>query len=308
MDGPRRHPDDDALPALRAARRGRRASSPRRSGSRACRTLRRKPRGDAARQLLSRHHDHHALERGLALATSFSRAVERQNASFAFDGSVIVALLSTSTTSCLVGRWAALHGDALAANWERARLDQPWPRSIRFPSILLMDTLVDVISVEVIENTGYGSLSRMASSAMSASSTAAGAACSGVLQGSRRVRSGVRRPRAGHDRVARGPRHGARAALRRRPQAPSASSRRTSIAGSTAPSREPLRLSGPNPGRSQDVPRTSWDEYLQLDPRGSRVRLGCGRDVFEHPRAYSVTLFDGRNAQVRPSDPREFRK
>ena len=31
-------------------------------------------------------------------------------------------------------------------------MTKPWPRSIRFPSILLMDTLIDVIAVEVIEN------------------------------------------------------------------------------------------------------------------------------------------------------------
>jgi hypothetical protein len=46
-----------------------------------------------------------------------------QKASFAFDGSVIVGALP-ARQAALVGRWAALHGDELGANWQRARLDQ----------------------------------------------------------------------------------------------------------------------------------------------------------------------------------------
>jgi hypothetical protein len=47
-----------------------------------------------------------------------------QAASIDFAGTVIVGALPRRTLA-LVAEWAALHGDELAANWERARRDEP---------------------------------------------------------------------------------------------------------------------------------------------------------------------------------------
>jgi uncharacterized protein DUF4160 len=59
-------------------------------------------------------------------------------ASIAFDGTVIAGELPTSALR-FVREWAALHGDELLANWERARKSRAAgahrPASLTSPSI-----------------------------------------------------------------------------------------------------------------------------------------------------------------------------
>jgi len=65
------------------------------------------------------------------------------------DGEIIVGSLPTRAQR-LVREWAQLHTDELLANWERATRDEPLVPIDPFPSIDVVEPLVDVTGVEVI--------------------------------------------------------------------------------------------------------------------------------------------------------------
>jgi Domain of unknown function (DUF4160) len=75
-------------------------------------------------QRLLRDHDLDVLERGRSRTSHFHARYAGQTASVDFAGAVIAGSLPRRALA-LVAEWAAPHAYELAANWERARRDEP---------------------------------------------------------------------------------------------------------------------------------------------------------------------------------------
>jgi hypothetical protein len=58
----------------------------------------------------------------------FHAEYQGQQAKFSFDGELMVGNIQSKTALRLVREWAGLHGNELAANWERMKAGQALER------------------------------------------------------------------------------------------------------------------------------------------------------------------------------------